>query len=74
MGVIILIAVIYSLFQIVYYIRHRYFKEIIVFIILISISVFYLIDFVKELKAPKPVDLLEFIFKPISRIVFDIEQ
>ncbi|NLX76493.1 MAG: hypothetical protein GXZ01_03845 [Clostridiaceae bacterium] len=70
MAGIIIITVIYSLFQIIYYLRKGYIKEIIVFFLLITPSVFYLIVYIKDINAPKPVDIVEFIFNPVSRLIF----
>ncbi|NLM10218.1 MAG: hypothetical protein GX213_05470 [Clostridiaceae bacterium] len=74
MTVVIIITVIYSLFQIAYYIRKKYIKEIFLFLVLTSVSVLYLIAFVKDINVPKPVDIVEFIFNPVSRLIFDIKR
>lgn len=74
MVIVILVTAVYSFFQIIYYIKKRYFKEIFAFIVMISISLFYLIDYTNENNAPKLTEIVVHIFNPISRLVFEIKQ
>lgn len=74
MLVVIIIAAVYSILQIIYYIRKRYIKEIFVFLVLIFISVFYMIGSIKDFKAPVPTDIIEFIFRPVSELFFEIKS
>lgn len=70
MGITIVIVVAYSLFQVIFYIKNRHFKEILVLLVLLSISVFYLIDYYKEQNALRLTGLLIFIFEPVSKLLF----
>mgnify|MGYP000094017075 CR=1 FL=1 len=72
MKTVIIVTIAYTLVQIIYYIRKRYIKEIFIALFFISITVFYLVDFIKELNAPRISDILWFIFMPVVRLIFDI--
>lgn len=71
MKIIITVSAIYTIVQIIYYIRKGYIKEIFIALFFISATVFYLIDFVQEFNAPRPADILGFIFKPVAKLIFD---
>lgn len=70
---IFILLVIYCFFQIKYYFKYGYIKETLVFAVIIVFSAVYLLDFYLELRTPKPFELISFILKPVSNIVFGID-
>jgi|GEM_PF-1251147 len=74
MGKVIAIAVFFLAVQTIYCIRKKYFKELIISLFCIAISAFYLVDMVLELNAPNIADILEFVFMPFAKLLFDIKK
>ncbi|HEY8421350.1 MAG TPA: hypothetical protein VIL05_06390 [Thermoclostridium sp.] len=71
---LILISALFTLILIIYYIRKRYIKEIFVALVLISISVLYLADFLQDINVPSLADIVDFVFKPVSELIFEIKK
>jgi len=74
MGTVIFITVIYAFIQFFFYIRKGYIRELLISLVLILISCFYMVDVFLELNAPRPSDFIEFIFRPVAELIFDIKE
>lgn len=64
--------VIYALFQIGYYVRHGHIKEIIIFLPIFFISVFYLVLYVKKIDLASPSGWIILLYEPIAKLIFNI--
>jgi hypothetical protein len=56
------------------FIKKKQFRELIVYLALMSIALFYSINGVTDLHFPGPAVLSEIIFKPVSYLVFPDQQ
>lgn len=65
---------IYAFFQIAYYIKYKYKKEIIIFSVLFAVSCLYLFFYFKETYISQPTDWITFIYEPLVSILFDHEM
>lgn len=70
MTLIIVFLVIYCFFQIKYYIKYGYIREIFIFIVIMAFSSMFLFDYVLELKLPKPLDWITFLLDPVATRIF----
>ncbi|AGC69121.1 hypothetical protein Cst_c21550 [Thermoclostridium stercorarium subsp. stercorarium DSM 8532] len=70
----IAIAVIYTIIQAYYCVKKKYFKELLVSMVIILISAMYFVIPFTELNIPTVSDIVYFIFKPLAELIFEIKK
>lgn len=62
---------IYAFFQVRYYIKYKYKREIVVFVVLFSLSCLYLFFYINEWHLVQPDDLIVHIYEPLVKLLFE---